>query len=113
MQMTRILALLFILGTDRWTVFNENVNAERGAQSAPGEFWFSEKEGKVYAMSLAPAEETVRIRSFNNSAGKVSSIRLLGSDQPLIWAQTDEALEIDFAGIETGAHDYAIEVRWE
>ncbi|MGJ8633006.1 MAG: alpha-L-fucosidase [Luteolibacter sp.] len=102
-----------IFGTRRWTVFNENMNPEKGAESVPGEFWFSAKGDKIYAMSLAAPEGTSRILAMNAVAGKVTSVRLLGSDAALEWKQTEEALEIDFSGLEIGKHGFAVEVGWE
>ncbi|MDF7823540.1 alpha-L-fucosidase [Pontiellaceae bacterium B12227] len=98
-----------IFGTTRWIKFNENVNPKKGAVSVSGEFWFSAKGNKVYAMSITPAPQKVRIESLNRSSGKVSALRLLGSDVRLNWKQTDEALEINFSGIETDANGFVIE----
>jgi alpha-L-fucosidase len=99
-----------VFGTTRWTHFNENVNPEKDATSVPSEFWFSAKGSKVYAMSITPAPETVRIESLKKAAGTVAQVRLLGSDKALEWEQTGDALEIDFNGIETSANGYAVEV---
>ena len=98
-----------IFGTTRWTRFNENVNPGKGAESVQGEFWFSAKGDKVFAMSIMPAPKMVRIESLNVSSGKVSALRLLGSDTTLKWKQTDQALEIDFSGIKTDANGFVIE----
>jgi len=99
-----------IFGTTRWATFNENVNRKKGAQSVPGEFWFSAKDDKVYAMSLAPVTGTVCIQSLKEPAGTVTKVRLLGSDKLLTWTQSAQALEIDFSDVETDAHGYAVEV---
>jgi alpha-L-fucosidase len=88
-----------IFGTSRWTTFKEGDS-----------FWFSAKGDQVYAMSLTPASGTVRIQSLKTASGSVVNVRLLGSDQPMKWAQTGDALEIDFDGVETGANGYAVEV---
>lgn len=101
-----------IFGTTRWTQFNENVNPKKGATSVPGEFWFSAKDNKVYAMSITSAPETVRIESLNSSAGQISGLRLLGSDVLLKWEQSDNALEIDFSGIKTDSNGFAVEVTF-
>lgn len=102
-----------IFGTTRWIRFNENVNPEKGAESVPGEFWFSAKSNKVYAMSLAPAPGTVRVGSLNASVGKVTALRLLGSDATLEWTQTDQALEINFSGIKTDDNGFVVEATIE
>ena len=114
-----------IFGTTRWTTFREGVNdspakgrGKRAARQAPRksaaqEFWFSAKGDKVYAMSLTPATETVRILSLKQSAGNVVTVRLLGSDKSLKWTQGTQGLEIDFRGVETGKHGFAVEVALE
>ena len=60
-------------------------------------------------MSLATAPEVVRILSLKRSAGEVVGVRLLGSAKPIRWTQTDEAMEVDFTGIETSTNGYALE----
>jgi alpha-L-fucosidase len=102
-----------VYGTTRWTRFSENVNPEKDAPAVPGEFWFSARGNKVYAMSITPALETVRIESLNNSAGKVTALRLLGSDAALKWTQNDQALEIDFSQIQTDDNGFVVEAALE
>ncbi len=102
-----------VYGTTRWTKFTENVNPKKGAVSVPGEFWFTAKGNKVYAMSITPAAETVRVESLNKSAGSVTAVRLLGSDMKLKWTQSDDALEIDFSGIATDADGFVVEATLE
>lgn len=99
-----------IFGTTRWTTFSENVAIVNSASSVPAEFWFSAKDDKVYAMSVAPGAGRVRILSLNKSAGKVTHVWLLGSDKSMKWMQSAEALEIDFNGVETGDNGYAVEI---
>lgn len=104
-----------IFGTARWMIFSEGVaprprRLHDDVASTNKEFWFSAKDDKVYAMSLAPAGDTVRILSLSSAAGKVVQVRLLGSGLKLAWAQTGDALEIDFSGVPTGRNGYAVEV---
>jgi alpha-L-fucosidase len=101
-----------IFGTNRWTTFNEGVTNVKSASSTPTEFWFSTKDNRVYAMSLAPAVGRVRIHSLREAAGKATHVRLLGSDKRVNWTQDAEALEIDFAGLDTGDHGYAVEITF-
>ncbi|MDF7799567.1 alpha-L-fucosidase [Pontiellaceae bacterium B1224] len=98
-----------VYGTTRWTRFSENVNPAKNAKSVPGEFWFSAKDNKVYAMSITPAPETVRIESLGTASGTVTSVRLLGSDADLKWKQTAAALEIDFTNIKTDDNGFVVE----
>ncbi len=102
-----------VYGTMRWIKFNENVNPQKKAKPAPGEFWFSAKGRRVYAMSIMPAPETVKIESFNAASGKIRAVRLLGCDETLTWKQTDDALVIDFAGIETDENGFVVEATYE
>ena len=101
-----------IFGTTRWTTFSEGVSRIKDSPSASTEFWFSSKDGKVYAMSLVPASGMVQILSLNRSAGQITQLRLLGSDQKLNWKQTNVALEVDFRGVETSANGYALEASF-
>ncbi|EMI43301.1 alpha-L-fucosidase [Rhodopirellula sp. SWK7] len=102
-----------IFGTQRWTTFSEGVDRVKNSPSKPTEFWFSAKDAKVYAMSLVPGESVVRVLSLNQSTGRITQLRLLGSDQELKWTQTNQALEIDFTGVETSENGYAIEAVLE
>ncbi|CAA6692740.1 MULTISPECIES: alpha-L-fucosidase [unclassified Lentimonas] len=99
-----------IFGTTRWTTFREGVKQVKDSESKPTEFWFSAKGDKVYVMSLVPAEGVAMVQSLNASAGKVVAVRLLGSDVSLSWKQTENALEVDLSGVESGANGYALEV---
>ena len=87
-----------IYGTTRWSRFKEGED-----------IWFTAKGNKVYAMSITPAPETVRVGSLNSSVGKVERVRLLGSDATLKWKQTATALEIDFSDIETDENGFVVE----
>lgn len=56
------------------------------------------KDGSLYAfcMNLPKNGEKVRIKSLANGKGtEIKSVELLGSDQPLKWEQTDDALYIE------------------
>ena len=99
-----------IFGTTRWTTFSEGVTKIKDSTSKPTEFWFSAKDDAVYAMSLVPGKGGVQILSLKQSAGQITGVRLLGSDQQLKWEQTDKALEVDFTGVETGVNGYALKV---
>ena len=100
-----------IYGTSRWHTFREGVKEVKVSSSLPTEFWFSAKDDKVYAMSLAAAPEKANIRSLKKSAGRVAGVRLLGGDQELEWTQTDEGLEVQLGALETSENGYALEVR--
>lgn len=111
-----------IYGTTRWKIAHEGqeeTSLEGTGQRekkgfarkfSPEDFWFTAKADQVYAMSLVPAGETVRIRALGQAVGPIAKVRLLGSEQNLSWLQSAQALEIDFRGIETGANGFAVEI---
>jgi len=100
-----------IYGTERWITFSEGVDPSKKAKNKQGEFWFSAKENKVYAMTLTAAPEKVTINSFGEKvAGKISKLRLLNGPELTEWEQTEEGVTIDFSGIKTKPSGYALEV---
>lgn len=105
-----------IFGTTRWTTFNEGVAAKPTKGQKPEakdtEFWFSAKDDKVYVMSLASNASKAHILSLAKSAGKISQVRLLGSEKGLEWLQSDTALDVDFTDVKTGKNGYALEVTF-
>lgn len=42
------------------------------------DFWFTQKDTSIYAISLVAAKENVRIKAFDTSIGNVTSVELLG-----------------------------------
>jgi len=111
-----------IYGTKPWQVQSEGQDEATlkgtGHRAAKGftrtfsqqDFWFTARENRVYAMSLAQPKGKVIIKSLNASAADIQSIRLLGSNKSLAWQQNSDALEIDFTNIEVGKNGYAVEV---
>jgi alpha-L-fucosidase len=111
-----------IYGTTRWKIPHEGQGetllegtGRRAAKGfsrkfTPEDFWFTAKGNKVYAISLVPAGDIVGIRSLNQSAGSIQRVRLLGSDRVMEWSQTDAAIELNVAGVNTGANGFAVEV---
>jgi alpha-L-fucosidase len=74
------------------------------------DFWFTQKPGKVYAMSLVKAGQQAEIKSLNAKKIKIKSVRLLGSDKTLNWQQTDQALIVDMKSAITPENGYALEI---
>lgn len=117
-----------IYGTTRWKIIHEGseetVLAGTGHRAAkgfnrdfsPGEFWFTFRKNpageKVYAISLARAGESARIRSLNKAAGKIHSVRRLGSDRAVNWEQTTTELVIDTSEWDTGDNGFVVEVSF-
>lgn len=109
-----------IFGTKRWKVFSEGVDnssakpGQNPPPSKPTEFWFSAKDNNVYVMSLAaPANHRALIKSLNKSAGKITHVRQLGSEELIKWKQTSKGLKIDFKEQSLQANGYALEVTFD
>ncbi|MGD9420352.1 MAG: alpha-L-fucosidase [Verrucomicrobiota bacterium JB025] len=99
-----------IFGTERWVTPSEGVVRVKDSASVASEFWFSAKGDAVFVMSLANPGGRVRIRSLGESAGRVTGVRLLGSDAELDWSQSAAGLEVDLTGAEIGPNGYALKV---
>lgn len=78
-----------------------------------GDFWFTAKDDKVYAICLMPAEEKVKINSLAENAGAISRVRLIGSNQVISWTQTETELSLDLRGVDTGENGFAVEINFE
>ncbi|WP_411826092.1 alpha-L-fucosidase [Luteolibacter sp. AS25] len=111
-----------IYGTNSWKVIRETATGTNPDETKHGsakafvekigteDFWFTAKDNKVFVISLAKAGEEVRVKALNSGAGNVAVVRLLGSDRKISWEQNEEALELNFEGIETGLDGFAVEV---
>jgi len=114
-----------IYGTERWLIPYEGQSetelkgtGHRAASGfarkfSSGDFWFTAKDNKVYAISLVQAGDELQIRSLNKEAGAISGVRLLGSEQMFDWKQTESELSLDLRGVETGENGFALEVTFE
>ncbi len=114
-----------IYGSSRWIIPHEGQSETElkgtghravkgfGRKFTSGDFWFTAKDNKVYAISLVPAEDGVNIRSLNKDAGTIRGVRLLGSDREIMWTQTNTELSLDLKDIETGVNGFAVEVTFE
>lgn len=110
-----------IYGTKAWIIPHEGQNetllegtghrAKKGFSRSftSSDFWFTAKNSKVYAISLLPAEDSVRIKALNKKAGNIHMVRLLGSDQSLEWTQTETEIQVDLSGVETSENGFALE----
>lgn len=82
--------------------FNANFTSE--------DFWFTQKEDKLYAICLTSAEGEISVASFSSEMVKVKSVRVLNSDIIPEWQQTESGLQVDMSGIETSDNGFVIEV---
>lgn len=114
-----------IFGTTRWDISYEGASetllSGTGHREKTGfnrqfthkDFWITAKQNKVYAMSLAPPQDKVKIVSLRKDKGTISAVRLLGSTEQLSWKQTDQALEIDASNWRKTENGFAVEVIFE
>ncbi len=113
-----------IYGTRRWQISREGPTelnfastedrAEKGFQNifTSEDFWFTQKEGSIYAISLSKhASGKVMIKSFNKENVKLTDVRLLGSAAKLDWKQTDEGLIVNLPKDFSSSLGYVLEVQ--
>lgn len=75
----------------------------------PEDFWFTRKNQKIYAISLArPKKNEVIIKSIKNTA--ISSIRLLGHKNPVVWKKHNKGVVINLPDFENDLIGYALEI---
>tara|TARA_B110000908_G_scaffold171011_1_gene232332 strand:+ start:2805 stop:4313 length:1509 start_codon:yes stop_codon:yes gene_type:complete len=73
------------------------------------DFWFTQKNGKIYAIALArPEGNTVSIQSLKGLS--ISSIQVLGESGEVKWSETDGAVEVTLPTLETQRMGYALEI---
>ena len=73
------------------------------------DFWFTQKENKVYAISLAkPTSEFVSITAIKDI--DIKSIRLVGSDTLLNWSKTADAIYVQVPNLEGNGVGYSLEI---
>ncbi|RED46915.1 alpha-L-fucosidase [Winogradskyella eximia] len=111
-----------VYGTSRWKTPNEGQEETlldgTGHRAAKGfkrdftskDFWFTTKENKVYAISLANTEGDILIKSLKKDEGEIEEVKLLGSDKALSWDQNENGLQTTVTGISKDALGYVIEV---
>jgi len=93
-----------IYGTRPWKIFGEGPTKaaaghfQENTAYTPQDIRFTTKDGALYAITLGTPANTVRIQSLGTKAGletrPVKAVTLLGSNTPLRWEQSGEALTI-------------------
>jgi alpha-L-fucosidase len=93
-----------IYGTTPWMTYGEGpTKMEKGGpfmedaevKYTPQDFRFTTKDDTIYAISLGQPTGEVTIESFKALyPGEISSVSMLGVEQPLEWALTDDGLKI-------------------
>jgi alpha-L-fucosidase len=99
-----------IFGTRPWKVFGEgpsalvrlervgNFNESKASPFTADDIRFTTRDGVVYAIVLGTPQTDITIKSLGSGAGlftgQIGSVELLGSNQPVKWSQTTDALAI-------------------
>ncbi|WP_405603922.1 alpha-L-fucosidase [Polaribacter sp. Asnod1-A03] len=111
-----------IYGTSSWKIIKEGEDgtllsgtehrAKKGFTSSfsANDFWFTAKENKVYAISLATPEQSIRVKSLKTSNGEIESVKVLGHKEKITWQQTEDYLKVDLAGVNIRNNGYVLEV---
>ena len=74
------------------------------------DFWFTQKENKVYAIALArPEGRNILVKSLINES--IDKIRILGQVKYLDWEKTDLGVEVQLPAFMANGIGYVIEVR--
>jgi alpha-L-fucosidase len=93
-----------IYGTTPWMTYGEGpTKMEKGGpfmedaevKYTPQDFRFTTKDDTIYAISLGQPTGEVTIESFKALyPDEISNVSMLGVEQPLEWALTDDGLKI-------------------
>jgi alpha-L-fucosidase len=114
-----------IYGTSRWRTTRDGptrvamegtrAREEKGfeARFTPEDFWYTRKDGTVYAIALvSPEEGRVALPALSEAAPEeVRAVRLLGADSPVEWTRDGEALRVALPPARLGEHGYALAVE--
>jgi alpha-L-fucosidase len=111
-----------IHGTRPWAIYGEGPTEaadgafHEGADYTPRDIRFTVKGDDLYAITLGEPQRQVSIASLGRAAGhekrRVRSVRLLGTDKPLTFRQTDAALVIDLPATLPTRHASAFKIRF-
>ena len=109
-----------IYGTRPWTkaaegseigtsgAFTDNVESQYTAQ----DIRFTKKHEALYAISLDWSNEGITVRSIDEGL-KVTNVSMLGSDEKLSWAQTEEGLNVVFPKEKPSEYAHALKITFE
>ena len=111
-----------IYGTKRWKTTREgptNLNfkstedrAEKGFENSftSEDFWFTQKDNCVYAISLAKPRDTIKIKAFNSSVGEIKSVEIIGQGKVKYTQSTDSLVVIMPEGF-TSENGFVIKIE--
>jgi len=109
-----------IYGTRPWTkaaegseigtsgAFTDNVESLYTAQ----DIRFTKKDEALYAISLDWSNEGITVHSIDESL-KVTNVSMLGSDEKLSWAQTEEGLNVVFPKEKPSEYAHVLKITFE
>jgi alpha-L-fucosidase len=108
-----------IYGTRPWTRFGEgptpvaggSFNDTKRAAFTSADVRFTRKGDALYAICLGWPEREWRIASLGRGAGRVTSVRLLGSEETLPWSQGPDGLTVTAPARRPCDHAYALWVE--
>jgi len=88
--------------------FTDNVESQYTAQ----DIRFTKKDEALYAISLDWSNEGITVHSIDESL-KVTNVSMLGSDEKLSWAQTEEGLNVVFPKEKPSEYAHALKITFE
>ncbi len=109
-----------IYGTRPWTTFGEGPTQIVAGSFSDGktldftgdDFRFTTKGDTLYALGLRwPTTGVAKIESLGKSVGELQSVKLLGVDEPVVWRQTADSLEVDLPAKPPNELGYSLEIN--
>lgn len=108
-----------IYGTRPWSIFGEGPTRSKGGGFSEHkdpvftaeDIRFTTKGNDIYAIFLAwPKDGKVLVKSLATSAGKLSSVSLLGSTDQLKWQQSDAGLVVTLPDRKPCEYAYSLKI---
>jgi len=108
-----------IYGTRPWKIYGEGPTkfksgyfSEKTGQAFTAEdIRFTQKDGALYAICLAWPAQELKIKALGTRSavapGRISAVKLLGTNENLHWAQTEDALTVRIPGRKPRDYAYA------
>jgi alpha-L-fucosidase len=107
-----------IFGTRPWKVFGEGARKLKGGmfnennlRYTASDIRFTTKGPAIYALALGwPTDGKLLVRSLAKAAGKIDSVGLLGSSEPIIWSQQDDGLAVTLPKQKPCKHVFVLKI---
>ena len=81
------------------------------AKFTPQDFWFTQKEKTLYAISFEYPEGKILIKSLSNENDiVVGNVEMLGVSSGVSWKQIEEGLEVDLKGQQADENGYTLRI---